>query len=339
MTRLRRLASSVRRLSDVARTMTQRQQEGQKLDAMARELAASGDYRVLRRLVPSPVMPPAARGELEKIGIVIDLETTGLDHTKDEVIELAMVKFSYGVTGDVAGVHAVFQEFNEASVPIPSRITRLTGITDAMVAGRKIDCAAVETFVADADLVIAHHAGFDRRFAERAWPLFAHKAWACSATEVDWQEYGFSGAKLIYLAAEAGFFYGAHRAVDDCHAVLELLGRPLPAISTTALSVLIHRAQRRTFRIWAEHSPYDLKDVLKVRGYRWSDGAGGSLRSWYIDVDECDRDAELTFLRAEIYQRNVPLRCVALSAFERFSERAGPRYAQPASWPKVESVR
>lgn len=318
--------------------MTKHQQRCQELDAMAREIAASGDYRVLRRLVPSSVMPPAA-GEPEKFGIILDVETTGLDYTKDEIIELAMVKFGFTEAGAVAGVRGVFQGFNEPSVPIPARITRLTGIDDALVANQTIDGRAVEAFVADADLVIAHHAGFDRKFAERAWPVFAHRPWTCSATEVDWQAQGFSGAKLTYLAAEAGFFYGAHRATDDCHAVLELLGRPLPATHTTALSILIERAGRRTFRIWAEHSPFDLKDVLKSRGYRWSDGAGGSLRSWYIDVDECDRDDEVLFLRREIYQRNVPLRCISLSAFDRFSERAGLRSAQPASWRKLNSVR
>lgn len=59
-------------------------------EALARQLEASGQYRVLRR-----IMPPTASFRLEigaKIGIVLDVETTGLD--TDEVIELAMIEFA-----------------------------------------------------------------------------------------------------------------------------------------------------------------------------------------------------------------------------------------------------
>ena len=54
-----------------------------------------------------------------------------------------------------------------------------------MVLGHRIAPEAVAGFAADAGIVIAHNANFDRKFAERYWPLFEQKAWACSATEVD----------------------------------------------------------------------------------------------------------------------------------------------------------
>jgi hypothetical protein len=47
-------------------------------------------------------------------------------------------------------------------------VTALTGITDEMVAGQRIDEAVVSAFVKDAVIVIAHNAGFDRKFAERS---------------------------------------------------------------------------------------------------------------------------------------------------------------------------
>ena len=292
------------------------------LERTALRLDATGNYRVLRRLVPRPPSAPRSDSS-EKIGIVLDVETTGLDHTGDEVIELAMLKFRHAQSGKITGVTASFQAFNEPSRPIPPAITKLTGITDAMVAGHKIDDAAIDAFVADADIVIAHHGAFDRKFVEQRWPGFEHKAWACSATEIDWKAFGYSGAKLSYLAAETGFFYDAHRAVDDCYALLELLASPLCETGTTTFVVLLDAARRKTYRIWAEHSPYDLKEVLKSRGYRWSNGAAGSLKSWYIDLDEIRRDVEIKFLREEIYQRDVDIRIVKSTARERFSVRQG----------------
>ena len=63
-------------------------------EAAARMLEATGDYRVLRRLQPRPVIVSRLPCEGEKIAIILDTETTGLDHTRDEVIELGMVAFA-----------------------------------------------------------------------------------------------------------------------------------------------------------------------------------------------------------------------------------------------------
>src|SRR5260370_13121527 len=190
-----------------------------------------------------------------------------------------MVKFDYLPDGRIAGLRNVFPSFNEPSGPIPPEVSALTGITDEMVAGHRIDEAAVSSFVPDSMIGIAHNAGFDRKFAERYWPILQHKAWGCSATEVEWRKYGFEGSRLGYLLNGTGFFHQAHRAVDDCHALLEILAFELPTIGAPALAVLLERAQKKTMRVWAEQSPFDLKDALKRRGYRWSDGSDGRPRS------------------------------------------------------------
>ena len=295
--------------------------EGTDLAAMAETLSKSTDYRVLRRLVPRTVLAPVT-GQDAKTAILLDVETTGLDQQKDEVIELGMVKFDYLPDGQIAGVRDVFTSFNEPSVPISPEITALTGITDELVAGRRIDEAEVASFVADAAIVIAHNAGFDRKFAERYWPIFERKAWGCSATEVEWRKHGFEGSRLGYLLNGAGFFHQAHRAVDDCHALLEILAFELPTTGTPALGVLLDQARKKTMRVWAEQSPFELKDVLKRRGYRWSDGNDGRLKSWYLDVGEDGLESEIAFLRTEIYQRDIEPRFQALTAFDRFSVRA-----------------
>jgi hypothetical protein len=156
-------------------------QDNTSLATMAEALSRSTDYRVLRRLVPRTTFTPSV-GESTKTGILLDVETTGLDPRKDEVIELGMVKFDYLPDGRVIGVSDVFSSFNEPSVPIPSEVTALTGITGEMVAGQRIDEGVVSAFVEDVVIVIAHNAGFNRKFAERYWPIFERKAWGCSAT-------------------------------------------------------------------------------------------------------------------------------------------------------------
>ena len=115
-----------------------------------------------------------------------------------------------------------FHGYRQPARPISPEITALTGIDDAMVEGQAIDFEAVAGFAAPAALVIAHSAGFDRRFLERYSPVFQTKPWACSMSEIDWKAEGHEGTKLGYLAQGAGFFYDRHRATTDCLAAAGL---------------------------------------------------------------------------------------------------------------------
>jgi DNA polymerase-3 subunit epsilon len=287
---------------------------------MATALEASGEFRVLRRLAPRlPVSPPP--GATLRTGLFVDVETTGLDANRCEIIELAMVPFTYGLDGQVFAIGEAFDQLREPAGPIPPEVTAITGLTDEMVAGRRIDVDDVAAFAAPAALIIAHNAAFDRRVLERFSDVFRTKPWACSMTQVNWAEEGFEGLKLSYLAANAGFFYEKHRAVHDCLAALELLAQPLPRSGRPALQRLLEAARTPCWRVWAEDSPFEFKDALKARGYRWNGEANGAPRAWYVDVAEADREAELAFLKAEIYRGDVELLVRRIDAHDRFSNR------------------
>ena len=121
-------------------------------------------------------------------------------------------------------------------------------------------------------------------------------------SQVDWIDEGHEGVKLAYLAAGAGFFYDRHRAVHDCRAAIELLAAPLPSSGALAMQKLLEKARRPSWRIWAENSPFDLKDVLKARGYRWNFGA---------DIDRPPIDYRLPFINARFSDtsRRAQSRC------------------------------
>ncbi len=290
------------------------------LESLAQILEATGDYRVLRRLKPrAPIVPPSVTPV--RFGLVVDVETTGLDPRRDEIIEIAMTPFSYGLDGTVFTVGETFQGLRQPSEPITPDITAITGITNEIVAGQVIDPAEVAKFVAPASLVIAHNAAFDRRFLERYSEVFSTKPWACSLSQIDWAAEGFEGTKLAYLAQAAGFFYDRHRAMHDCLATVELLATRLPRSGVTGLSRLLDGARAVTWRIWAENSPFDLKDALKARGYRWNGDPGPQPRAWYIDVPEAQREAEVGFLRIEIYRRAIDPLIWRIDAYDRFSDR------------------
>ena len=95
----------------------------------------------------------------------------------------------------------------------------------------------------------------------------------------------------------------------------------VPDTIRTGLAQLLERARQPSFRIWAENSPFDLKDVLKARGYRWNGEGTGSPRAWYIDVDDAAREAEVSFLKTEIYRGEIELLVRRIDAYDRFSDR------------------
>jgi DNA polymerase-3 subunit epsilon len=290
------------------------------LDTIAEALEGTGAYRVLRRVRPFAGYS-AQPDEPTFVGLILDTETTGLDHTADEVIELGIIKFEYGPSGRVYRVLGTYNQLHQPSRPIPAEVTRLTGITDADVAGQCIDDAHVQALAADAAVVIAHNASFDRQMCEVRWPIFAEKNWACSCHQIPWREEGHEGQKLGYLLADYGFFHDGHRAIDDCHALLALLASPLRTSGRLALSCLLQTARRPTVRIWAAGSPIETKDLLKARRYRWS----GQRRCWYIDVEEDRLDIERTFLSQEVFRREVrDLRADRITARDRFSARTNP---------------
>lgn len=282
---------------------------------MINRLVASGRYRVLRKLEPREICPPRPNYPLR--GVVLDTETTGLDHRNHEIIEIGLVAFSFNEDGEIGEVTAVYGGLQQPSSAIPADITRITGITDSTVAGQRIDLAAVEALVAPADLVIAHNASFDRPFCERFSQIFDGKAWACSNAEIDWTTRGYEGTKLGYLIGQSGYFHEGHRAVDDCFALLEVLASGKGDISPFA--ELYAASQRCRMRIFAESAPFEMKDHLKARGYRWSDGTSGLPKCWWIEIGEELLEDELRYLRTEVYRwrdADPPVR--RLTAFDRF---------------------
>ncbi|ESQ83754.1 3'-5' exonuclease [Asticcacaulis benevestitus] len=286
-------------------------------DELAAVLEASGNYRVLRKLRPPLPVAETTAGFM-RVGVIVDTETTGLKKAEDEVIEIGAVAFRFTDEGDIGDVVGTFGALQQPSRPIPPDITKLTRITDEMVEGQLIPIAELEAFIAGADLIVAHNAGFDRPFCERLTPAFSDRAWCCSYSEIDWRQRGFEGTKLGYLLNQSGLFHDGHRAVDDCYALLEVLRRG-QSDRAHPFAELLTASRRDRVRLWAENSPFDRKDDLKARGYRWSGGEGQQPKAWWTEIDAERLESEMDYLRHEIYGRvDISLTTKRLTALDRF---------------------
>jgi DNA polymerase-3 subunit epsilon len=142
---------------------------------------------------------------------VIDVETTGLNPHRDEIVELAITLFRYDrVKGQVLEVVSEYSGLREPSCPIRRDATAVHGITRRMVQGLKLNYPRVRAMLREADFLVAHNAEFDRGFVERLAPSLRNRTWFCSLNGIDWEARGFASRRLEDLAA-------AHRIENPNH--------------------------------------------------------------------------------------------------------------------------
>ncbi|NJR79167.1 3'-5' exonuclease [Sphingomonas corticis] len=266
------------------------------VEAARRLLAADGRFRVLERVALPDGRVPLGPIAGSKIGICLDTETTGLDPAVDSVIELALRRFRFTADGKIVALDAPFAWLEDPGAPLDPVVSRLTGLTDADLAGRVIDGDAATTLLLSASLVVAHNSRFDRPFVEGRLPAVAGLRWSCSMEEVDWAGAGYEGRALRWLLDQAGWFYAAHRAGDDVDALIELLRHQF-GDGSTVLSHVLAGADRCGWLVRADGAHFDRKDVLRQRGYFWN----GSAKVWMREVGDEALGDEREWLDREVY--------------------------------------
>jgi len=193
-----------------------------------------------------------------------DFETTGLDPSTDRIIEVGAVLYSTNM--DQALETAGFLVNPE--MPIPTEITKLTGINNAMV--KKFGLESKHAFEKYAAMVEVADAVIGQNFL-RFDALFAN-AWAAREkqtlpsrliidTRTDLP--GVESKHLGYMAADAGFLNPfPHRAVSDCMTVLKL-------VAMHNIDDVVALAKEPTIVLLSQAS-IDERHLCKARKYQWN---------------------------------------------------------------------
>lgn len=244
--------------------------------------------------------PPEQIAPNYSIATIVDFETTGLNPTKHDIIEIGMISFSFSTTQGVWEVVGHYHSLNDPHCPIPPAITKITKIDDSMVAGQAINWDLVLQFLQRSNFMICHNSKFDRKFfelraREDVQAMVRTKPFGCTYKDIDWDKRGFESKKLTFLNQQMGFPFIGHRAINDCWATLNLLVQ-----DPSALNELVINIKKETM-IGVINAPIKKKELLKEWGYQWSNGNHTRLpQGWWVSVPNEYVDAEKTWLNQVI---------------------------------------
>ncbi len=210
----------------------------------------------------------------------LDLETSGLDYEKDQIIEIGAVLWETK-TGSPKKVFNELIYFD--NIELPSEVQSITGITanDLKTYGIPLSDALkiLNELVVQAEYLVGHNAvNFDSEFLSQAYASYQmskiKKPWIDTMTDVPYAQ-DIKTRKLSYLAAEHGFINPfSHRALFDVLTTLKLL-------ASYDIDEIVSLQKSPLVRVLA-HVGYDDRDKARRIGFRWDP----QKKQWFSEVKQ-----------------------------------------------------
>ncbi len=194
--------------------------------------------------------------------VALDLETTGLDPNRDQIIEIGAVRFKDG---------RIEEEWSTLVNPgrsIPKEITQLTNITNSMVAGAPPIAGVIDeliAFIGD-DTIVGHNVSFDIAFLHNqgaAENNLAADTYELAAVLLPTS----SRYNLGSLCSDHNILLKeAHRALDDARATGELFFALMDKAAQLPLNLLAMFVRLSEPFDWGAFWPF--QQLLKEQRYQ-----------------------------------------------------------------------
>lgn len=247
--------------------------------------------RTLKELIGVTHFAEPQPNTILKRVMVIDTETTGLNHEHDEIVEVAFNVIEFDEEGNFYRILFSLSEQQEPSKEIDPDAQIVTGYTKELLRGKKINWDVVSDLLKGVDVVTSFNAAFDRPFLEAKCPEFKNKFWACSMEQVPWLKlFGIKGTQERLLSEICGVYYNAHNATTDVDALCYLLSSKVKDSERTIFYALLKVATIKGYLVHALDSSFNDKDLLKANKYKWN----SSKKLWVKETKDVNH--EMNFL-------------------------------------------
>lgn len=224
---------------------------------------------------------------MSNLVIGIDVETTGLDHEKDKIIEVAAVLWDWDDAKPLKIISEIIDPLPdlEHSIEIDPFITKLTGISesDTKLYGEPLTQVLdkVTDLYFQSGIYVAHNAQFDRNFLVPHSSVFESAKWIDTKIDLPIDEEIHTSKKLVHLATTHGFLNPfAHRALFDVLTMLNICSR-------YDFEEVKKRSESPTVTVVADVS-YQSRNLAKEAGFRWN----AQDRLWIKEMKEIDLEKQ-----------------------------------------------
>lgn len=211
--------------------------------------------------------------------LILDTETSGLDETKDRVVEVAFAIWDTRFLTMVSAFSTLVpQLFNEAEAVNQIPAAALQSM-DAETQKPTSFFGPLMAAAFEADAIMAHNAEFDRNFLAVAEGVTFDAPWVCSCHHMEWPI--VSGSKSLAslcLAAGVGVSH-AHRALTDVLLLVRLLERVGERVGVEGIEKLIRNGMRPRAKYRALVH-YDDRGLAKDAGFMWNN----DTKQWTKDL-------------------------------------------------------
>jgi DNA polymerase III epsilon subunit-like protein len=232
--------------------------------------------------------------------VAVDVETTGLDKEKDQVVELGAILYDTELERVISSFGKIYKaEVWGEEAALCHQIPKETSDSMPLVGSEQFD--PWEVISGDmAKYVVAHNARHDYAFVTKVWPSFKRRPWLCTKEGIPHKEKVMLGrvasTRLGHLCVDYHITMGSwHQAVADAEACARLA-------SKHDLDAAYERKIALKYRLvtYGEYLP-DIRDVMgnapsvlrDGKRYRWNQEE--APRAWMKDdltLEEVEEDAK-----------------------------------------------
>ena len=215
---------------------------------------------------------------------ILDLETTGLDLTQNQVIEVGAILYSVKHQTVLQQASTLFPVKENPQEHINKISVCASNVSESVDLIRSEVSSLFSGMFSWSDYLIAHNAAFDKQWRTGIHEIdfwFQEKPWLCTLNDFVWP-HNSKPSNLINTALNHGIgVTKAHRALSDCQLIAELFDRTEDLQGLFELAIA--RSNEPRYMVIAQVS-FEQKDLAKNAGFYWN--PDGKL--WTKELRESD---------------------------------------------------